>query len=171
MSLGRLDVWVVGEADGKLYHTFWAPGYYHGWETLGGDSFSTAPQVVHWAANRIDIVGRLSNNGSYVYKYWDGYQWNPSHDGWSLKGGKFVSEPALSSWGEQGFHILGLDFDGDLKWQFWQLDAWYPAPTEYYVLGNASNPYEQSQDVLSPATKVGAKSREQVVMNNFKVDI
>lgn len=171
MGLGRLDVWVAGKSDGKLYHTFWAPGYYHGWETLGG-KFDTAPQVLHWASNRIDIVGRFSSKGSYAYKYWDGSQWNPSLDEWISKGGDFTSEPVVTSWGAQSLHILGLDADGDLKWKFWQQDAWYPpADGEYYSLGNASNPYETAEGVQGAIKKAGGKSREQVVMNAYKEDM
>lgn len=167
MSLGRMDVWVVNKEDHKLYHTFWAPGYYHGWESMGGD-FVTAPQVVHWANNRIDIVGKMTKKNSYVYKYWDGSQWNPSQEEWMSKGGDFASEPVLSSWGDQSLHILGLDQDGDLKWQFWQQGAWYPAHDDYYVLGNASNPYKKEDVVEAPAKKSEQKFSEQVVINIHK---
>lgn len=171
MGLGRLDVWVAGKSDGELYHTFWVPGYYHGWEKLGG-RFDTAPQVVHWAPNRIDIVGRFSGKASYAYKYWDGFQWNPSLDGWVSKGGNFASEPAVTSWGEHSFHILGIDVDGDLKWKFWQQDAWYPEDgEEYYSLGNASNPYAKAEQVRDHAEEAREKPREQVVIEAYKEDM
>lgn len=170
MGLGRLDVWVAGKADGELYHTFWAPNFFLGWEKLGGN-FSTAPQVVHWGPNRIDVVGRFVGESQYVYKYWDGTQWNPPLGEWSLKGGKFASEPSVTSWGEQSLHIFGLTEDGDLKWQFWQQDSWYPAADDYYSLGNASNPYVEAElaQGLSGATK--GETLQQVVINVYKEDV
>lgn len=170
-GLGRLDLWAAGKSDGVLYHNFWAPDYYHGWEKLGGE-FDTAPQVVHWGPNRIDIVGRFSGKSSYAYKFFDGFQWMPSFGGWITMGGSFASEPAAASWGEQSFHILGLDVDGDLKWKFWQQDAWYPkGEDEYYSLGNASNPYADAKSSQDSMEKAGGEFREQVLFNGFKQDI
>lgn len=42
----------------------------------------------------------LGEDWHYYYKYYDGYQWNPSEQDWSAKGGDFSSAPSVVSWGE-----------------------------------------------------------------------
>lgn len=88
---GRLDFWAIDE-EGKLNHLYWDGSQYQGWETLGG-SFSHVPQVVHWNATKIDIVGK--EGSTYRLKSFDGSEWHPSKDGWYDLASDFESEPSV----------------------------------------------------------------------------
>lgn len=89
-------------------------------ETLGG-SFHNTPTITHWGANRIDIFG-ITTGGSVVYKYWDGYQWNPSDNSkpWSAHGSGVVAGPSSVAWSANNINTFALDSNGTLKWQFWE---------------------------------------------------
>lgn len=132
MHAERFDVWAVARDGGDLYHLFWDGRQYQGWENLGGN-FTTAPQVAHWSANRIDLLGvDGGKKPSYKYKFWDGHQWN----GWYDKGGPFASEPALVSTGENNLNLFGLDTDGKLKLQVWDGSQWLPDSSNWYELAD-----------------------------------
>ena len=147
---------------------------------------------MQWADKRIDIVGQYANETQYRYKYWDGHQvctllskqtslpctdtscpqWNPSHDTWYPKGGDFASQPALASRGDQNLNIFGIATDGTLKWQFWNEGQWLPSSTEYYSLGNTSDPYPSKSGQESNLKGAGpVKDNDQVVLDGYKYDI
>ena len=101
----------------NLYHKYWDVSYWTDWENMGS-IFKTAPQVVHQAANRIDIVGQFGEDDTqYSYKYWDGLQWQPSITDWFPKGGDFASAPAIVSLGEGNLNFFAVGNDGELKLQ------------------------------------------------------
>jgi hypothetical protein len=110
-----------------------------------GGIFKTAPQVIHQAPNRIDILGQFGGDDTqYYYKYWDGSQWQPSDTEWFPKGGDFASAPALVSLGEGNLNFFGVSNDGQLKLQVYAGNNWQPSTTEWWSLGNTSNPYSDN---------------------------
>lgn len=93
---GRFDIWAAGKY-GELNHLFWDGAAYQGWEKMGG-KFKTAPTVVHWDVEKIDIVGLFDGDGGdaqYHSKAYGGGSWYPSATGWYDKGGNFTGQPAL----------------------------------------------------------------------------
>ena len=94
----RLDVFGLG-TDNKVYHMFqdgdakaWEPAI--GPEVLPGDqTFKSAPAVVSWGPNRIDVFAVGTDNQMY-HKYWDGVSgiWEPQAQ-WEPMGGTFNSAP------------------------------------------------------------------------------
>ncbi|EMC96273.1 hypothetical protein BAUCODRAFT_24080 [Baudoinia panamericana UAMH 10762] len=164
-----LDAWAVGE-DGQLYHTYWRGSDYDGFEFLGGN-FTSTPRVVHWGANRTDIIGQFANETQYRYKY--GYfntiegfwQWSD----WAPKGGDFASQPVVVSWQEGNLHILGVGNDGVLYWQMYWPGQWLPSATGYYPLGNMSNPFPSTESRDDQQEKDVETSNGQIVMgSSFK---
>ncbi|KAK3671075.1 hypothetical protein LTR78_009036 [Recurvomyces mirabilis] len=136
----NLDLWAVKQ-DGTLYHVYWR-GSHFGTENLGGN-FSHTPQVAHWVPGRIDLVGQFVNQSSYQYKYYEpnSNTWN----GWSERGGDFVTQPAITSWADNQLNVLGVDRDGTLKWQLW-VGEWLPGFDTYYSLGNTSDPFAEAAE-------------------------
>lgn len=142
----RIDLWAVGK-NSNLYHKYWDVSYWTDWENMGG-TFKTAPQVVHQAPNKIDIVGQFDGDDTqYYYKYWDGTQWQPSVTDWYPKGGDFASPPALVSLGEGNLNFFGLSNDGELKLQVYAGNNWQPSSTEWWSLGDTLKPYSE-EDLL-----------------------
>jgi hypothetical protein len=90
------------------------------WEDLGGN-FSSAPAIVSWGPNRLDIFGVSAEDGAIKHKYWNGDAWFPSFSDWEdLGGGPFVGSPVASSWGEGRFDVwAAAKDDGQLHHLFW----------------------------------------------------
>jgi Repeat of unknown function (DUF346) len=101
--------------------TDWYPGVTD-WLDLGGN-FSSAPAIVSWGPNRIDIFGISAKDGAIKHKYWNGDIWVPTSKDWEdLGGGPFIGDPVVSSWGESRFDIWAVDENGALNHKFW--DGW-----------------------------------------------
>lgn len=90
---GRLDLWAIDQK-GLLNHKFWDGFQWNGWEQLGG-TFSQTPKVVHWSKEKIDIVGKDIDDGTYYLKSYDGDSWNPTPEGWYDLSGPYRSEPSF----------------------------------------------------------------------------
>jgi hypothetical protein len=132
----RLDVFGL-RSDSKLYHRYWDGSQWSDWEDFGGP-FSGTVAATSWGPNRIDLVGWGRDDRQYHYKYWDGYQWNPSGEGWSSKKGSFASAPSVVSWGKDRLDIYGVwDEAGDhqLAHQTWYGSGWYPEFDVWEKLG------------------------------------
>ncbi|ERF72593.1 hypothetical protein EPUS_02875 [Endocarpon pusillum Z07020] len=142
---GRVDLWAVGK-NSNLYHKFWDVSYWTEWENMGG-TFETAPQVVHQAPNKIDIVGQFKGDDrQYYYKYWDGAQWLPSVSDWHPKGGDFASAPALVSLGAGNLNFFGVGNDGELKVQVYAGNDWQPSSKGWYSLGDTLHVSSAQED-------------------------
>ena len=63
------------------------------WEDLGG-VLTSGPGVSSWAANRLDVFVRGTDNALW-HKWWNGSSWN----GWESLGGVITSAPTAASWG------------------------------------------------------------------------
>ncbi|MBD2778788.1 S8 family serine peptidase [Iningainema tapete] len=61
---------------------------WHGWENLGGNSFS-APAAASWGKNRLDVFAIAADSAVYQ-KSWDGNVWSE----WQSLGGFSLSAPA-----------------------------------------------------------------------------
>jgi hypothetical protein len=64
----------------------WAPSQTD-WGPLGG-SFISAPTMVSWGSNRLDIFGVGGDRAAY-HKAWTGSAWAPSQMDWESLGGQF----------------------------------------------------------------------------------
>jgi hypothetical protein len=93
-----------------------------------GGNFSSAPAVVSWGPNRLDIFGIGADDGAIKHKYWNGDMWVPGSTEWEdLGGGPFVGNPVASSWGEGRFDIWAAGAeDGQLNHLFWDGAAYQP---------------------------------------------
>jgi len=94
--------------------TRWGPSQ-PDWESLGG-TFNGPPAAVSWGPNRLDIFG-VSGDNIMLHKWWDGRNWRPSLTGWvSLDATtKFISPPAVVSWGPNRLDIFGLGVDNVVR--------------------------------------------------------
>jgi hypothetical protein len=155
---GRLDFWAIN-SDGELLHIYWDGHGYSDWENLGGE-FTDTPKVVHWKADRIDIVGRGLSSDIYHIKSFDGSQWQPSVSGWYDLAGPFDSEPALVTKHAASKLLRGwlldciltflADFlyvfgvhDDDVRLQIWSGSDWEPGPSETWSLGQLSTAHSK----------------------------
>jgi hypothetical protein len=123
-SANRLDI--VGRSqDNTFLHKAWTGDSWYPsitkWEDFGGD-FSSAPAIVSWGTNRLDIFGIDAESGSVKHKYWDSgsNSWAPSGKDWEdLGGGPFVGDLTASSWGENRFDVWAAGEDGQLNHLYW----------------------------------------------------
>jgi len=121
----HLDIFAVGVDTSlqnppiTMFHkwwdgTRWGPSQTD-WESLGG-TFNGPPAAVSWGPNRLDIFG-VSGDNIMLHKWWDGRNWRPSLTGWvSLDATtKFISPPAVVSWGPNRLDIFGLGVDNVVR--------------------------------------------------------
>ncbi|KAI0407322.1 hypothetical protein F4802DRAFT_555030 [Xylaria palmicola] len=152
----RLDLWTLDEAGG-LNHKYWDGYQWSDWEQLGG-KFSQTPEVVHWSPGRIDIVGKNVDDNFYYLKSYDGYNWNPSVNGWYDLSGPYSSEPSLvvKAKGQNFLYLFGVDTDNSLRMQLWSGQQWEPDAKGTWPLGDLSEPYsdKNSDSFLSETQHV-----------------
>ena len=139
---GRLDIFGQGYDDALYWQAWdganWEPGpsmvdwKYHGGTLLG------SPSAVSWGPNRIDVFVE-GWDGNYYHQAWDGANWQPSETGWedhgSPPGVRFMSPPAVVSWGSGRLDIFGLGDDGHYYHQAWE-NGWQPSRTTWEDHGN-----------------------------------
>ena len=132
----RLDIFVVGSADGALYHkawdgTQWLPSA-SGFDHLGGVVVGN-PAVASWDHDRLDIFVVGTDKALY-HKAWDGHQWLPSQTGYDRLGGSIIADPAVVSWGPNRVDIFVIGEDHALYHKAWA-GAWFPSVNDYDDLG------------------------------------
>jgi hypothetical protein len=65
-----------------MYHKAWAGAAWQtNWDDLGG-VFTSAPTVVSWGPNRLDVFG-IGTDGNVYHKYWGGSSWSAT---WENRG-------------------------------------------------------------------------------------
>lgn len=89
---------------------------WHGWESLGG-VLSSGPDVSSWAAGRLDVFLRGTDNALY-HKWYDG-AWS----GWEHQGGVLTSDPTAVSWGPGRIDVFARGTDNALHHK-WYDGAW-----------------------------------------------
>jgi Repeat of unknown function (DUF346) len=104
-----------------------------GWLSLGG-CFTSAPAVVKWASNRIDIFG-LDDNRSMLHGAWENGGWS----GWEALGGTFDSEPAAVSWAPNRLDIFALGTHDQMFHKWWDGGSWNPPQMDWKPLGGVFN--------------------------------
>jgi hypothetical protein len=57
------------------------------WQALGG-VFKSAPAIVSWGRDRLDVFG-LGTDDQMYHKFWNGRAWGPSQTDWESLGGVF----------------------------------------------------------------------------------
>ena len=87
-----------------------------GWESLGG-VLTSAPAASSWAANRLDVFVRGTDNA--LWHKW----WQNGWSGWESLGGVLMSAPAAVSWGPNRIDIFVRGTDNAL-WHKWWNNAW-----------------------------------------------
>jgi hypothetical protein len=134
----RLDVFVVGPLESRIYHKWWSKrwsderdGFPGGWEPLSKidlDSPEETLQIVSDAAavssgtDRIDIFVRgysrgLDSASFYSISWRNGWtRWNPT--GRDLPRVAVSGTPAVSSWGSGRFDIFSRGGDGSCFHKF-----------------------------------------------------
>jgi hypothetical protein len=134
----RLDVFVIG-TDRALYHKWWngsawGPGpSATGFERLGGVCTS-APRVVAWGPDRLDVFV-TGTDGALYHKWWDGAHWGPSLTGFERLGGVCIGEPEVVTCGPNRLDIFVIGTDSALYHKWWNGTAWGPSATGYENLG------------------------------------
>ena len=147
-GVNRLDLFGIDLQSSALLHIVWDGSQWSKWENLGKSSDDgnlaglSSVAATSWSVNRTDIVA-LGTDGAYYYKFWDGYQWQPSETEFISKGGKFSSSPAVLSWGENRLDIYGLGIDNMLKHMTWYGSGWYPADGNWETLGGPLQAFKQ----------------------------
>ena len=133
----RLDIFVVGSADGALYHKAWDGSQWlpsvTGFDYLGGVIVGS-PAVVSWDHDRLDIFVRGTDTALY-HKAWDGTQWLPSQTSYDNLGGLCIADPSVVSWGPNRLDVFVIGTDHALYHKAWDGTAWQPSPTGYDNLG------------------------------------
>jgi hypothetical protein len=132
----RIDLFAVGIGDAgtpltlpinQMFHKAWNGIAWDAvWESLGG-VFNSAPAVVSWGRNRLDVFG-LGTDDAVYHRAWDGSAWQPA--GWEPQGGVFNSAPVAVSWGENRIDLFGLGTDNGMYHKAWNGSAWLPAGWE-----------------------------------------
>ena len=83
-----------------MYHKWWDGSKWGpsllDWEPLGGVFIDSAPAVVSWGPDRLDIFG-LGLDQDMFHKSWDGSKWGPSLLEWEQLGGVFTHPLASES--------------------------------------------------------------------------
>lgn len=115
---------VIGLApNGSYLHKTWTGSSYYpsfsGWTVFEGN-FRSAPAVVSWGPNRLDIFGISAEDGAIKHKYWNGDIWVPQGSVWEdLGGGPFRGDPVATSWGVGRFDVWAVDDSGELNHKYW----------------------------------------------------
>ncbi|HET9477002.1 MAG TPA: hypothetical protein VFP63_05910, partial [Dehalococcoidia bacterium] len=100
--------------DGALWH-LWFDGVWHNWESLGGYTSVSSPQLegpgaAAMDAGRLDVVVRGGDNA--IWHIWfDGAGWHP----WESLGGPFIYGAAASSWGPGRLDVFARDGSGAVQ--------------------------------------------------------
>ncbi len=81
----------------------WQPSV-SGWYERPGVSFNSAPSVISWGPNRLDIFG-LSVDGKLLHQAWTGYDWYPGVESWETLAGGDVAEAGRSSDGRASIEV------------------------------------------------------------------
>ncbi len=89
-----------------------------GWESLGGQLLSPAPEVC-WGASRIDAFAVGTDNALW-HRWWDGSNWG----GWESLGGILTSPPTVASWAANRLDVLVKGTDNAV----WH--RWWPGPSK-----------------------------------------
>ena len=89
-----------------------------GWESLGG-IITSAPDAASWAANRLDVFARGTDNALW-HRWWDGSAWR----GWESLGGVLSSGPDVSSWAANRLDVFARGTDNALWHRWWDGSAW-----------------------------------------------
>jgi peptidoglycan hydrolase-like protein with peptidoglycan-binding domain len=89
-----------------------------GWESLGG-IITSAPDAASWAANRLDVFARGTDNALW-HRWWDGSAWR----GWESLGGVITSNPGAVSWGSNRIDVFARGTDNALWHRWWDGNAW-----------------------------------------------
>ena len=89
-----------------------------GWESLGG-IIQVSPHAVSWAANRLDIFARGSDNSMY-HRWWNGSSWG----GWEPLGGVILTDPVPVSWGANRLDVFAEGTDGAVYHRWWNGHSW-----------------------------------------------
>ena len=103
------------------------------WENMGG-VIQGEVSVVSWAANRLDLFVRGTDNKMY-HKWWNGSAWGPSLTGWESLGGNLAGVPCAVSWGPNRLDIFARGPGGELLHKWWSGSAWGPSLTGWETLG------------------------------------
>jgi hypothetical protein len=74
------------------------------------------PSVSSWAANRLDVFVRGTDNAIW-HAWWDGTRWNA----WESLGPAIVSSPAAVSWGPNRIDLFGVGADGNVWHKVWDV--------------------------------------------------
>jgi peptidoglycan hydrolase-like protein with peptidoglycan-binding domain len=83
-----------------------------GWGSLGG-VLTSAPNASSWAANRLDVFVRGTDNACY-HKWWA-----PGWSGWESLGGVLTSAPAAVSWGPNRIDVVARGTDNACYHKRW----------------------------------------------------
>ncbi len=119
-SSTRYDLFGRG-TDGQLWHAYWTPGGWSGWEALGGlIAPGTGPAAVAWAPDRMDVFVE-GVDGQLWHQAWTGSGWY----GWQPLGGILTSSPAVSSWGANRLDVVVRGADDAIWHQAWTGSVWY----------------------------------------------
>jgi murein DD-endopeptidase MepM/ murein hydrolase activator NlpD len=88
-------------------------------ETLGGQ-LTSGPGVASWAAGRLDVFARGSDN-SLIHKWY-----NNGWSAWESLGGIISSDPAAVSWGNGRIDVFARGGDNALWHRAYDQSAWRP---------------------------------------------
>ena len=87
-----------------------------GWESLGG-VLTSAPAASSWAANRLDVFVRGTDNA--LWHKW----WQNAWSGWESLGGVLLSAPGAVSWGTDRIDTFVEGTNGALWHKCWAESA------------------------------------------------
>jgi hypothetical protein len=99
-----------------------------------GGVCASAPTVVSWGENRLDVFV-LGTDSALYHKWYDGSGWGPSLTGYEYMGGICVDEPRVTAWDSDRLDVFVVGTDGGLYHKWWNGSAWGPSLTGYEALG------------------------------------
>ncbi len=123
-----------------------------------GGVCTTAPTVVSWGSDRLDVFV-LGTDSALYHKWWDGSAWGPSVTGYEYLGGVCTDEPRVVSWGTNRLDVFVTGTDKQLYHKWWDGSNWGPSVTGYEPLGGVISDFRVTIPESMPTTPSGQAVR------------
>jgi Repeat of unknown function (DUF346) len=148
------DLFGVG-LDAQMFHmevqfanaSQWPPKL-TGWQPAGG-CFISAPTVVKWNDNRIDVFGITPDN-QLLHRAMENGVWI---EDWENLGGKFDSPVAAASWANNRLDLFGLGTDDQMYHKWWAGGPWKPSPLDWDGIGGPLGGFASAPAVVATGTE------------------
>lgn len=123
-----VDIFAVSSTGSLLHKWFnkhsWRPSEF-GYDTIA-DGFlpSSKLAAIAPAHRRLHVFGLAAHSHHLIHKYYDGVSWLPHGREVENLGGKFISGPAVASWGSNRLDVFAVRDDWTIGHKIWDGHSW-----------------------------------------------